>query len=58
MAFTRQDAQAMLDALEQTMTARTNSFVMGERQPIKDAIDAHNREIIAHRVGPRTPNSA
>ena len=58
MAFTRQDAQAMLDVLGQAMAARINNFVMGEGQPIKDAIEAHNGEILSHRAAFQDSSSA
>ena len=48
MAMSRQDVQNMLDGLEQTVSARINNFLMGEGQPIRDAINAHNAVIIDH----------
>ena len=49
MALTRQEAQGMIDVLEQPMAVRINGFVMAEGQPIKDAIHAHNKVIATHR---------
>ena len=40
----------MLDGFEQKLTVRINGFVLGEGQPIKDAIDAHHAEIIQQRA--------
>ena len=48
MAMSRQDVQNMLDALEQTLAARISNFLMGEGQPIKDAINARNAVILDH----------
>ena len=51
MALTREEAQRMIDVLAESMAARINGFVMAEGQPIKDAIAAHNAEILTHRAG-------
>ena len=45
-----EDVQNMMDALEQRLTTRINSFVQGEGQPIKDSIDAHHLEIVQQRA--------
>ena len=46
MALTLEMVQNMLDGLETKITTRINGFVLGEGQPIKDAIDAHHTVII------------
>ena len=51
MAMSEQEVKGILDTLEQTPTARINNFLMGEGQPIKDAIEAHHAEIIRQRAG-------
>ena len=38
----------MPDALEQTLASRISNFLLGEGQPIKDAINAHNAVILDH----------
>ena len=49
MALTLQEVQGLMDTLEQRLTVRINGFLLGEGQPIKDAIDAHG-EIIQQRA--------
>ena len=46
MALSVEMVQSMLDALESKISVRINSFVMGEGQPIKDAIDTHRAAIL------------
>jgi SMC interacting uncharacterized protein involved in chromosome segregation len=48
MAISREEAQQMVNALEQAMSARINAFVMSEGQPIKDSIDAHVKLLVTH----------
>ena len=48
MAISREEAQQMVNALEQAMSARINAFVMSEGQPIKDSIDAHVKLLTTH----------
>ena len=50
MALTQQDAQNMTDALDERLTVRINNFLLGEGQPIKDAIDVRLAEIIQQRA--------
>ena len=49
MARLRQDVQNMLDALEQILSSRISNFLVGEGQPVKDAINAHNAVILDHK---------
>ena len=51
MAMSRQHVQNMLDVLEQTLATRISNFLMGEGQPILDAINAHNAVILDHEQG-------
>ena len=46
MALTLEMVQNMPDGLETKIATRINGFVLGEGQPIKDAIDAHHIVII------------
>ena len=50
MALTLQEVQSMMDTLEQRLTIRINGSLLGEGQPIKDAIDVHQGEIIQQRA--------
>ena len=46
MALTVEEVQKMLDGLEEKISVRINGFVMGEGQPIKDAIEGHRGAIL------------
>ena len=46
MALTVEEVKKMLDGLEEKISVRVNGLVMGEGQPIKDAIDAHRGAIL------------
>jgi len=46
MALAVEQVQKMLDDLETKISVRINGSVMGDCQPIKDAIDAHRGAIL------------
>ena len=46
MAVSVEQVQRMLDDLESKISLRINGFVVGEGQPIKDAIDTHRAAIL------------
>ena len=52
MALTVAEVQKLLDGLEEKLTLRINSFIMGKAVPIKEAIEAHRGEILPQMALP------
>ena len=52
MALTVAEVQKLLDGLEEKLTLRINSFIMGMAVPIKEAIEAHRGEILPQMALP------